>query len=70
MHPEELCRMIKCNEDNDSDEIQYEREMTSHEYLDKYFDTKQFSVRKYLRLAEEERRQRNESKRLYYYGGK
>lgn len=70
MHPEELCMMIKCNEDNATEEIQYESEMTSHEYLDKYFGTKQFSVKKYLRLAEDERRQRNESKRLYYYGGK
>ena len=70
MHPEELCRMIQCNEDNATEDIVYEREMTSDEYLDKYFNTKQFSVRKFLRLAEEERRQRKESKRLYYYGGK
>lgn len=70
MHPEELCRMIQCNEDNISDEMEYEREMSSNEYLDKYFNTKQFSVRKFLRLAEEERRQRNKSKRLYCYGGK
>lgn len=69
MHPEELCRMIQCNEDNVSDEMEYEREMSSHEYLDKYFNTKQFSVRKFLRLAEEERRQRNANRRLYY-GGK
>ena len=70
MHPEELCRMIQCNEDNAKEDTVYEREMTSDEYLDKYFNTKQFSVRKFLRLAEEERRQRKESKRLYYYGGK
>ena len=70
MHPEELCRMIKCNEDNATDETEYEREMTSHEYLMECEGSKQFSVRKFLRLAEEERRQRNESKRLYYYGGK
>lgn len=69
MHPEELCRMIQCNEDNVSDETEYEREMSSNEYLDKYFNTKQFSVRKFLRLAEEERRQRNANRRLYY-GGK
>lgn len=69
MHPEELCRMIKCNEENVSDETEYEREMSSNEYLDKYFNTKQFSVRKFLRLAEEERRQRNANRRLYY-GGK
>ena len=70
MHPEELCRMIQCNENNATEDIQYEREMTSHEYIDMYFDTKQFSIRKYLNLVKEERRQRNESKRLYYYGGK
>ena len=70
MHPEELCRMIQCNEDNDTEDTVYEREMTSDEYLDKYFGTKYFSNRKFLRLVQEERRQRNESKRLYYYGGK
>ncbi len=70
MHPEELCRIIESNETNNSEEKEYEHEMTSDEYLDKYFGTKQFSVKKYLRLADEERRQRNESKRLYYYGGK
>ena len=70
MHPEELCRMIQCNEDNAAEETEYEREMTSHEYLNMYFGTKYFSNRKFLRLAEDERRQRNESKRLYYYGGK
>lgn len=63
MHPEELCRMIQCNEDNATEEIQYEREMTSHEYLDKYFGTKYFSNRKFLRLVQEERRQRNKNKR-------
>lgn len=69
MHPEELCRMIKCDEDNATEETEYEREMTSHEYLMACEGSKQFSVRKFLRLAEE-RRQRNKSKRLYYYGGK
>ena len=63
MHPEELCRMIQINENNNADEMEYEHEMTSHEYLDKYFGTKQFSVRKFLRLAEEERRQRLENRR-------
>ena len=66
MHPEELCRMIQCNEDNATEDTVYEREMTSHEYLDMYFGTKYFSNRKFLRLVQEERRQRNESKRLYY----
>lgn len=70
MHPEELCRMIQSNEDNATEDAVYEREMTSDEYLDKYFGTKYFSNRKFLRLVQEERRQRKESKRLYYYGGK
>ena len=70
MHPEELCRIIQTNENNSTEDIQYEREMSSHEYLDMYFGTKYFSNRKFLRLVQEERRQRNESKRLYYYGGK
>lgn len=70
MHPEELCRIIESNENNNSEEKEYEREMTSHEYLQKYDGTKNFSIRKYINLVKEERRQRNESKRLYYYGGK
>ncbi|MBQ8502825.1 MAG: hypothetical protein IJ491_00935 [Clostridia bacterium] len=61
--------MIQCNEDNDTGDIEYEREMSSDEYLDKFFNTKQFSVRKYLNLVKEERRQRNANRRLYY-GGK
>ena len=36
MHPEELCRIIESNETNNSEEKEYEREMTSHEYLDMY----------------------------------
>lgn len=63
MHPEELCRIIQCNENNDTDEMEYEREMSSHEYLDMYFGTKYFSNRKFLRLVQEERRQRNKNKR-------
>ena len=62
MHPEELCRMIQCNEDNAAEEVQHEREMTSHEYLMSCEGSKQFSVRKFLRLVQEERRQRNESR--------
>ena len=62
MHPEELCRMIQCNEDNTTEDAEYEREMSSREYLDKYFGTKYFSNRKFLRLAEEERRQRIENR--------
>ena len=62
MHPEKLCRIIQTNENNATEEIQYEREMSSHEYLQKYEGSKQFSVRKYLNLVKEERRQRIESR--------
>ena len=63
MHPEELCRIIQTNENNNFEETEYEREMTSHEYLQKYEGSKLFSVRKYLNLIKEERRQRNKNKR-------
>ena len=63
MHPEELCRIIQTNENNAHEETEYEREMTSHEYIDMYFGTKYFSNRKFLRLVQEERRQRNKNKR-------
>ena len=62
MHPEELCRMIQCNEDNATEDTGYEREMTSDEYLMSCEGSKQFSVRKYLNLVKEERRQRLESR--------
>ena len=52
MNPEDLCKQIKEQTPTTDDEL------TSHEYLQKYNGTKQFSVRKFLRLAEEERRQR------------
>ena len=64
MHPEELCKIIQTNENITSEETEYEREMTSHEYLQKYEGSKQFSVRKYLNLVKEERRQRNKNRRL------
>ena len=63
MHPEELCRIIQTNENNAHEETEYERKITSHEYLDIYFGTKYFSNRKFLRLVQEERRQRNKNKR-------
>ena len=37
----------------------YEEEMSSQEYLDKYFGTPYFSVRKFFRLCDEERRKFN-----------
>ena len=63
MHPEELCRMIQCNDDNAAEDTEYEHEMTSHEYLQKYEGTKQFSLRMYFNLVNEERRQRLENRR-------
>ena len=51
MHPEELCRIIQANENNDADEMEYKHEMTSHEYLMSCEGSKQFSVRKYLNLV-------------------
>ena len=62
MHPEELCRIIQTNENNPHEETEYEREITSHEYLMSCEGSKQFSVRKYLNLVKEERRQRLESR--------
>lgn len=70
MNVEELCRTIQTNENNSSEETEHEREMTSHEYLMSWDGSKKFSVRKYLNLVKEERRQRNEIKRSYNYGGK
>lgn len=62
MHLEELCRIIQTNENNNSEEKEYEREMSSHEYLMSCEGSKQFSVRKYLNLIKEERRQKIESR--------
>ena len=62
MHPEELCKIIQANKNNAYEETEYEREMTSHEYLMSWDGSKQFSVRKYLNLVKEERRQRLESR--------
>ncbi|MBQ8575525.1 MAG: hypothetical protein IJ447_05710 [Clostridia bacterium] len=69
MNPEDLCKKMQEEKKADSENY-YEEEMSSHEYLGMYFGTKYFSNKKFLRLVQEERRQINESKRLYYYGGK
>ena len=42
-----------------------EDEMTAREYLDKYFNTKMFSIKKYLRLANEEKIQRRKNRQIY-----
>ena len=61
MNPEDLCK--KMQEEKTADSDAYYEEMSSHEYLDKYFGTKYYSNRKFLRLVQEERRQRNKNKR-------
>lgn len=62
MNPEELYKKMQqpivktqINED----------EMTAREYLDKYFNTKMFSIKKYLRLANEEKIQRRKNRQIY-----
>ena len=62
MNPEDLCKKMQ-EDKKPADEGFYEEEMSSHEYLDMYFGTKYFSNRKFLRLVQEERRQRNKNKR-------
>lgn len=58
MNVEDLCKKVQNIKNTDSNEC-YGEEMSSHGYLEQYFDTKQFSVRKFLRLVQEERRHRN-----------
>ena len=55
MNAEELCKKMQEEKKADSDEY-YEEEMSSQEYLNKYFNTPYFSFRKYFRLCDEERR--------------
>ncbi len=54
MNAEELCK--KMQEDKKADSDEYYEEMSSQEYLDKYFNTPYFSFRKFFRLCDEERR--------------
>ena len=54
MNAEELCK--KMQEEKKADSNEYYEEMSSQEYLDKYFNTPYFSFRKYFRLCDEERR--------------
>ena len=62
MNPEDLCKKMQENK-KPVNEVFYEEEMSSYEYLDMYFGTKYFSNRKFLRLVQEERIQRNKNKR-------
>ena len=54
MNAEDLCKKVQDTKKTDSDE--YYEEMSSQEYLDKYFGTPYFSVRKFFRLCDEEKR--------------
>lgn len=55
MNAEELCKKMQEEKKADSENC-YEEEMSSQEYLNKYFNTPYFSFRKYFRLCDEERR--------------
>ena len=57
MNAEELCK--KMQEEKRADSNEYYEEMSSQEYLDKYFNTPYFSFRKFFRLCDEERRKFN-----------
>lgn len=62
MNPEELYK--KMQQPTVKTQIN-EDEMTAREYLDKYFNTKMFSIKKYLRLANEEKIQRRKNRQIY-----
>ena len=53
MNVEELCK--KMQEEKKTDSNGYYEEISSKEYLDEYFGTPYFSVRKFFRLCDEER---------------
>ena len=57
MNAEDLCKKMQEEKKADSDEC-YE-EMSSQEYLDEYFGTPYFSLKKYFRICDEERRKFN-----------
>ena len=62
MNPEELYK--KMQQPTVKTQIN-EDEMTAREYLDKYFNTKMFSIKKYLKLANEEKIQRRKNRQIY-----
>ena len=55
MNAEELCKKVQDTKKADGDEY-YEEEMSSQEYLDEYFCTPYFSLKKYFRICDEEKR--------------
>ncbi len=58
MNAEELCKKVQDTKKADSENC-CEEEMSSQEYLNKYFNIPYFSFRKYFRLCDEERRNFN-----------
>ena len=54
MNAEDLYEKMQEEKKADSDE--YYEEMSSQEYLDKYFCTPYFSLKKYFRICDEEKR--------------
>ena len=55
MNAEDLYKKMQEEKKADNENC-YEEEMSSQEYLNKYFNTPYFSFRKYFRLCDEERR--------------
>ena len=55
MNAEELCKKMQEEKKADSEEY-YEEEMSSYEYYHKFAGTPMYSVRKHLRLIQDERK--------------
>lgn len=59
MNPEDLMKSIQTSQSdktkNETANIDLD-EMSSAEYIDKYFGTRSFSVRKFIELSEKEKR--------------
>lgn len=55
MNAEELCKKIQEEKKADGDEY-YEEEMSSSEYAHKYMGRSGYSVRKHLKLIQDERK--------------
>ena len=55
MNAEELCKKVQDTKKADSDEY-YEEEMSSSEYAQKYMGRPGYSVRKHLKIIQDERK--------------
>ena len=55
MNAEELCKKVQDTKKADSDEY-YEEEMSSSEYAQKYLGRPGYSVRKHLKIIQDERK--------------